>query len=351
MKVWIDIDNPPQVQYLLPVRGRFAELGMDTVVTARDYGSTLALLRQANAAFHALGSHFGKSMRHKIGGVLQRAYALRRLFGRIGRPDLLVCASRSAALSAYSMRIPSFIIGDYEYSNVTAYTLTRSYILYPNVIDPRAFLERGFPASRLIPFTGLKEDISFAGVDVDAIPAHSFADKYEDDVVRVLFRPPAEESHYHRQRSRQLALELMEYLAERENVGVVFSARYGWQNEYVRNITWKVDPIVLETPIPFVSLLKGVDIVVSSGGTMLREAAYLGVPAYSIFQSKIGGVDRYLAALGRLTLLSSSADFGKIQLRKTVRQPVLASNPRLLEEVVEAILERTTSRETVAKRR
>ena len=43
--VWIDIDNPPQVQYLLPFRRAFEERGFDVVVTARDYGITLELLR------------------------------------------------------------------------------------------------------------------------------------------------------------------------------------------------------------------------------------------------------------------------------------------------------------------
>ena len=37
---------------------------------------------------------------------------------------------------------------------------------------------------------------------------------------------------------------------------------------------------------------------------MLREAAYLGVPAYSLFQGSPGGVDRHLEAIGRLVLLT-----------------------------------------------
>jgi hypothetical protein len=62
---------------------------------------------------------------------------------------------------------------------------------------------------------------------------------------------------------------------------------------------------VLRKSVPFVSLLKSVDAVISSGGTMLREAAYLGLPAYSIFRSEIGQVDRHLESLGRLTILES----------------------------------------------
>ena len=48
---------------------------------------------------------------------------------------------------------------------------------------------------------------------------------------------------------------------------------------------------------------------------MNREAAALGVPVYSIFRGKIGGVDRYLAEKGRLTLIENIGDIhSKIKL-------------------------------------
>jgi uncharacterized protein len=48
------------------------------------------------------------------------------------------------------------------------------------------------------------------------------------------------------------------------------------------------------------SLLWLSDLVVSGGGTMNREAAALGVPAYSIFRGKTGTVDRRLEEEGRM---------------------------------------------------
>lgn len=41
---------------------------------------------------------------------------------------------------------------------------------------------------------------------------------------------------------------------------------------------------------------------------MNREAAALGVPVYSFFRGKLGAVDRYLEATGKLTLLKSVED-------------------------------------------
>ena len=98
---------------------------------------------------------------------------------------------------------------------------------------------------------------------------------------------------------------------------------------------------MIDRPIPFVSLLKSVDAVVCSGGTMLREAAYLGIPAYSIFQSRIGGVDRWLESQGRATLLDAPADLER--LVPSGRPPLgrLDSNPALIEELAGIVLGRS----------
>jgi hypothetical protein len=102
-------------------------------------------------------------------------------------------------------------------------------------------------------------------------------------------------------------------------------------------LPWKHQPITLERPVPFASLFKSVDAVVCSGGTMFREAAYLGIPAYSIFQNPSGAVDRWLESLGRAKLLTSPDDLGKIELAPRGPLNPLDSNPDLLTEIVEII--------------
>ena len=136
IKIWIDIDNPPQVQYLVPLADAFRERGAEVVVTARDYGNALELLSQRTSSFAVVGREFGGSRTAKVTGVLRRARALTSLLEGGRRPHALLCASRSSAIAARRMGIPSFVIGDYEYSNSSIYRLTRSTILYPDVIDP-----------------------------------------------------------------------------------------------------------------------------------------------------------------------------------------------------------------------
>jgi predicted glycosyltransferase len=343
LRIWIDIENPPQVQYLLPFTAAFERAGADVVVTARDTGITLDLLRTAGVDFNHVGQSYGKTKWRKALGLLGRVRALESFFRGRKRPGALVCAGRASALVARRRGVPIFNLSDYEFVDLRIDRLTSSYVVFPDVIERAAFLEQGVRPDRLIPYRGLKEDISFASIDLHEVAPHLFPGVEDDGPAKVLFRPPAEESHYYSSASGRLAHELLEHLAGEESAQVILSPRYEWQADYVDGFSWSNPPVVLREPVPFVPLLLGVDAVISAGGTMLREAAYVGVPAYSIFQSRLGGVDRHLAGLGRLTLIGSAADFGKLRPEKRDGLEPLAGNPGVLDELVQAVLARSES--------
>jgi uncharacterized protein len=344
VRAWIDVENPPQVQYLTPFKGAFESAGAEVVLTARDYGETYALLRGRGLPFTPVGSSYGRERWRKALGLVRRTVALGRVFPRGRRPDLVVHAGRAAPLAARRLGAASFALCDYEYSHMGVDRVAGSYVLFPEAIDRTAFLELGFAADRLLPFQGLKEDITFAELDLDGIPAHDLPHAAGDGLVRVFVRPPAEESHYYREESGALSLQLLEFLARRDDAVVVFSPRYRSQAEYLARFSWKVPPVVLHEAVPIVSLLKAVDLVISAGGTMIREAAYLGVPAYSTFRGEQGGVDRRLEALGRLEFIASADDFERLQFAKRGPLEPLRSNPKLLSELVETMLERASRR-------
>jgi predicted glycosyltransferase len=342
MRVWIDIDNPPQVRCMLPLARRFEEAGHDVLLTARAYGDTFAILRSEGATFEPVGSSFGKGVPRKLYGLVKRTRELTAVLQRqSARPDLVVSGSRSASLAARKFGISSFVIIDYEYVNLFVFRLAGSHVVHPSIIDGEVFQREGIRPERLMPFDGLKEDISLADVDLLAVTPHKFGDS-GGSTPRVLFRPPAEESHYYRSASRDLALEVLRFLAE-QNARIVFSPRYSSQVGYLDEVSnWKEEPIILRDPVPFVALLKGVDTVISAGGTMLREAAYLGVPAYSIFRGSIGAVDHYLSSIDRLALLTSPADFSRIELKQNRAISPLRKGSGVADEVMKMIVDRAT---------
>ena len=201
----------------------------------------------------------------------------------------------------------------------TRFTGTK--IFFPDVIDPAVYRSKGLRAEQLIPVKGIKEDLTFAGVDVDAFAPYDIG-AVPDGAVRVLFRPPSETSHYYREASSTMARATLERLA-RADAFVVFSPREPGQAALLEGLPWQHEPLMLSRSVPFVSLLKSVDLVICSGGTMLREAAYLGIPAYSIFQSEIGGVDRWLESIGRAKLICGARGPGqdRAQVQRTDQSP------------------------------
>ena len=62
--------------------------------------------------------------------------------------------------------------------------------------------------------------------------------------------------------------------------------------------------IVPEQAVDAQSLIAYADLVVSAGGTMNREAAALGVPVYTTYGGRLGGVDEELIRQGRLRPLT-----------------------------------------------
>jgi predicted glycosyltransferase len=127
----------------------------------------------------------------------------------------------------------------------------------------------------------------------------------------VVLRPPPDVSLYHRH-SNPLFPQTLGYLGGLETVHAVVLPRTDTQREYVRNLDLP-SVIVPERAVDAQSLIALADVVVSAGGTMNREAAALGVPVYTTYGGRLGGVDEALIREGRLKPLT---DPRALELRK-----------------------------------
>src|SRR5260370_34083059 len=114
----MDMENPPQARYLLPIARRFEQAGVDVLLTARASGDTFAILRSEGAAFEGIGLGFGKGPRRKLYGVSQRARILVDFNLRQKTPvDLVLTGSMASTLAARRLRIPNFFIISDEHVN------------------------------------------------------------------------------------------------------------------------------------------------------------------------------------------------------------------------------------------
>lgn len=335
MRAWIDIDNPPQVQYLCPFVQFMQEARMPApLVTVRNYGSTVDLVESRGIPHTVFGTSAGAGKWEKIWKTLRRSLALvQYVLRQKERPDYLISSSRSSALAARIVGIPAYIFCDYEHAELGIYRRLGCFLIFPEVIGKPFFRNLGFPENKLIPFHGLKEDISFAFMEIENTEPLAFP--AEGDPVRVLLRPPATTSHYYRGSSGSLYDRILAELAGRKEILVILSPRYPEQATEALKQDWLRQPTILDNKADFVALLKGVDVVVSSGGTMLREAAFLGAHACSIFMGPKGAVDLHLEKLGLLSYAQDMEAFQKCPF--TAKRESIRLEPR--KEVIGQIVE------------
>jgi predicted glycosyltransferase len=62
------------------------------------------------------------------------------------------------------------------------------------------------------------------------------------------------------------------------------------------------------------------DVVVSAGGTMIREAAVLGTPSWSIFEGRLGAVDEQLEREGWIQVLRDPDQLVVAKVTQRVRR-------------------------------
>jgi hypothetical protein len=104
----------------------------------------------------------------------------------------------------------------------------------------------------------------------------------------------------------------VEHVGRRDDVDAIALPRTEEQRAFLRGL----DLPSLHVPdraVDAQSLIALADLVVSAGGTMNREAAALGVPVYTTYGGRLGGVDEMLIREGRLVPLT---DPRALELRK-----------------------------------
>jgi len=308
-KIWIDLDNSPHVPFFVPIIEELQQRGYSVLITARDAFQVCELAQAANLDYTRIGRHFGKHTTLKIAGLATRALQLIPIIVR-EKPDIAVShGSRAQLVLSAVARIPSILIMDYEYA--------RALILAGPawVMVPEPILGDAIPIAknRLLRYPGIKEDVYVPRFRPDpAIRNFLGIDQAE---LLVTIRPPANEAHYHNPESDTMFTAVLEFLGEKPGIRIVLLPRNHGQETAIRKQWPRLFEhrklVVPEHAVDGLNLIWHSDLVISGGGTMNREAAALGVPVYSIFRGKIGAVDRYLGANGRLVLLESVADIGK----------------------------------------
>ena len=324
MKVWIDITAPAHVLVFRPLIDIMRGRGDEVAITARDYAQTLQLLElHGLEADEVIGRHGGRSRLQKARQMTHRLGALRKWARGRDFDVALAHGSHELTISARRLGIPSSTTFDYEFATLQHQLGCRAAtrVIVPDAIPPERLRPYGVNPPKLVQYPGLKEEYYLS----DFEPDEAVLDRLAVDRRRLLItvRPPPDVSLYHRH-SNPLFPQTLDYLGRHEGVQAFVLPRTEEQREYVSRLALP-SVILPEGAVDAQSLIALSDLVVSAGGTMNREAAALGVPVYTTYGGRLGGVDEELIREGRLKPLTDPR-----ALALTKRDP--ESTPRVRRE-------------------
>ncbi|HET9085923.1 MAG TPA: DUF354 domain-containing protein [Acidobacteriaceae bacterium] len=335
VKIWVDIATSPQVLFLRPIIAELRGRGHELLITTRNSTETVPLADRLGLSHTVVGSHGGRTMLGKTGGLSLRAAQLARIVRRQHISLALSHGSYSQAMAAYFLGIPLVTCTDYE-GHPANHVLCRvaKKILVPNLFDPPSLYRFGASPGKVESYGGLKEDVYLA----DFVPNPGFAETagIPSHNVVVTMRPPSLVAAYHRFKN-PLFDELLTYVLSHPNTFVVLVPRGSEQRrhyEQMQGSRMLVPAKILDGP----DLVYHSDLVIGAGGTMNREAAALGIRVYTVFKGAMGSVDKHLIASGRMVRIESKDDFASINLCKKVKSAfVPRDGRRLLSELVDKI--------------
>jgi hypothetical protein len=300
VRVWVDLTNSAHVIVLRPLVELLEARGDEVEITARPLSHTTELLDEWGHPYTVLGAHGGASRFGKAREAASRLPQLVR-FGRGRRFDrALAHGSTDLPPACWLLRIPNTTMFDYEWASLQHHVNCRlaTRVLVPDAIPAERLARYGARPPKLVRYPGLKEEYYLG----DFRPSERVLSELGLDRERILVvvRTAPSYALYLGGSENELLTRLLTRLAQ-EDAQTVVLARTDEQRSAVRSLG---DFVVPPRAVDARSLAALADAVVSAGGTMLREAAVLGTPAWSIFEGRQGAVDALLASEGRLRFLS-----------------------------------------------
>jgi uncharacterized protein len=350
VRIWVDITDASAVVFFAPVIRRLEDAGHTVTLTARRFAGADLVLKRYGLGGLLTTQHRGGSLGTRAVGLVNRTA---QLIGSAssGRFDV-ACGSHASdfVLTAWTLAIPQMTFLDPDRlgrGNLVNVRLVDE-VAVPEAVPVSALTGMGATRDKLFRYPGFKEEYYLYDAQPDPdVPARLGVERrHVIGVVRPpapRMRVPAGEPAYAEEES---LVGLLSDLAGRRNVTLVVVARDQAQRQ--RMLTLGLPGVLVpDGSVDGIGLLAAADFVVGLGGVMLREAAALGTPAYTL-SSSAGPVEASLLADGRLKRV---ADAGDVVLRKkdTRTSVALPRDPTLFADELVDLAENRNRRERLGR--
>jgi len=304
-KIWIDIEQPKTAIMFHSLIKKFENAGSELLITARDYDSTYQILDDFGTRYRRIGKHGGEKLEDKLETYIHRLKDLFPLIKTFSPDYFVTFLSIEGTRIAYGLQIPSIGIND-EPRNEPVCKLLHPFIdniITPECIPIEDYIKLYADPNKIIRYNGLDE-ISWLSeyvpnpkvlhkhglekgkfVLIRSEPAYAsyFIDKLKPDETLISeFLPPIyKEFPNHKylllvrsKKQEGFLLKKLEGLRQNKNIIIT---------QYLPHI---------------VDLCFYGALIISGGGTIVRESSLLNVPSIEFFPGESAPQEIFLIKNG-----------------------------------------------------
>lgn len=292
MKIWLDFINTPQVSFFVPFIKDFRKSNHEVLITCRDSGNTIDLLKQHELEFHVVGRKVSKKIIHKLLSFPRRIFML-YCFIRKCKPD--AAASQSSfyqPVVAWMLKIPCLYTNDNEHAkgNLFGFLFARRVIL-PVALKNEGFTKK-WPLNNKVSFYPSVKEAVYLSQDPELLRLMA------GEKNKIYFRPEPWSAQYYNGPLNFFDNTLLK-LSDKFEV-IVLPRDNNQLNHY--NQKKFASLVVAQKPLGLHEIISDCRLFIGAGGSMTRELAVLEIPVISIYQEELLRVDKYLVDNGLMKL-------------------------------------------------
>lgn len=344
MNIWIDLANSPHVIFFHPLISRFKEKGHQVFVTIRDFAQTVSLSKKYGIDGVVIDKHGGAGYLSKFINLCTRTSHLIE-YSKGKSIDLFVShGSYTHITTGRLLRKKVVTIMDYEGQAANHYAFRLAHkVIVPEFFPDKALKRFGAKTRNVIKYNGFKEqlylsdfvpDPTFLSELAESCQTESVSDLEKKVIVTV--RTPATMAVYH-QFENPVFDKLLHQLNSRSDSFSVILPRTNEQGIKIKENFPNL--FIPDRALDGRNLAYFSDLVISAGGTMNREAAILGTPAYSLFLGAFPEVDKKLISMERMYHISNENNLSDIRFeKKSNNADRILRNNGLIDDMVHYIL-------------
>ena len=314
MKIWIDILTPKQLLFSEVIIKKLGKKH-DFLCTSRRYEEVSKLAKIRNFDLKFVGKYGGGTKEGKFFAGVERIRILSNKIKQFS-PDLVLsfCSPEAARISfGFGIRHIAFCDSPHAEAVMRLTLPLIDKLLIPKIIPKNEFVKYGINPENIIPYNTIDASVLIQRkiVEEKRLPFRVNSRK------NILVRLEEEESAYAK-KSNQSKIILQKIVKDFPKENIVVLARYPKQIQKIEKIASE-NVRILGMSYDGKLLLKNADIFIGSGGTMVAEAAILGIPTIS-YNAVPNRIEKYLVKMALVKRIENADDIPNA-LRKILVKP------------------------------